>query len=110
MARFEVITEELKHNPALHGVERPRTVSTNSGRTIPRPPVVLDPVRLAELRNSANPGGPSRGSARAESRDRTPACSQTAGSKPLEQSPPPAVRWYDSLAREEAGLRDCIPS
>ena len=31
------------------------------------------------------------------------AYSRTAVSKPLEQSPPPAVKRYDLLAREEAG-------
>jgi hypothetical protein len=33
------------------------------------------------------------------------AYSQTAVSKPLEQSPPPAMKRYDLLAREEAGLK-----
>jgi hypothetical protein len=33
------------------------------------------------------------------------AYSRTAVSKPLEQSPPPAVKRYGLLAREEAGLK-----
>lgn len=33
------------------------------------------------------------------------AYSQTAVSKPLEQSPPRAVKQYDLLARDEAGLK-----
>jgi hypothetical protein len=67
--------------------------------------VVLDWVRPAEPRNAANPGGPSRGSARGERRAVRHAYSRTAVSKPLEQMPPSTVKRYGLLAREEAGLK-----
>ena len=68
--------------------------------------MVLDWLRPAELRNAANPGGPSRSSARGERAGTVRhAYSRTAVSKPLEQSPPPAMKRYGLLAREEAGLK-----
>ena len=63
--------------------------------------MVLDRVRLAQRRiledHRAAQLGVSAGTVRLASR--------TAVSKSLEQSPPPAVRQYDLLAREEAGLK-----
>ena len=69
------------------GIERARTVGTKSGRKIGRPPVVLDRVRLAELRNAGAPWrtiaaqlGVSAGSARR-------AYAKTAVSKPARTKP-----------------------
>lgn len=56
IARLKIFIVHLRWQNAGErvkaGVERTRAVGTKSGRTISWPPVVLDRVRLAELRNA----------------------------------------------------------